>query len=198
MSAFWRRMDPRRWVALDSPVTLGFALLSLAALLLQALTGGASTRLLFSVYRSSPADPLFYPRLLLHVLGHADFAHYAGNMGLLLVLGPLVEARHGSRRLLMMMLVTALVTGLAHLLLSPGTASLGASGLVFMLIMLSATGGGEGRRLPLTLILVALIYLGREIVGGVFQKDNVSQLGHILGGVCGIAMGLIARGRARP
>lgn len=193
MSKWWQKMDPRRWVALSSPVTLGFAFLALLVLALQALTGGASTRLLFSVYRSSAADPLTYPRLFLHVLGHADFAHYATNMGLFLVLGPLVEARYGAKRFLVMILITALVTGLAHLLLSPGTASLGASGLVFMLIMLAAIGGGEGRKVPLTLILVALIYLGREIFGGAFQRDNISQLGHIMGGVSGIVMGMMGR-----
>lgn len=191
MAKLWQKVDPRRWVALSSPVTLGFALAALIALILQGLTGGASTRLLFSVYRAPAGDVLSYPRLFLHVLGHADFAHYAGNMGLFLVLGPLVEARYGSKRFLLMLLITALVTGLAHLLLSPGSAALGASGLVFMLIMLSAIGAGQGKKVPLTLILVALIYLGGELFGGIFQRDSISQLGHIMGGVCGIVMGLL-------
>ncbi|MHC1787738.1 MAG: rhomboid family intramembrane serine protease [Christensenellales bacterium] len=183
---------------LSSPLTLGFALLCLLALALQGLTGGASTRALFSIYRASPADPLGYLRLFLHVLGHNDFAHLAANMGLFLVLGPTVEKLYGWRRLLMMIALTALVTGLLHLLLSAHAATLGASGIVFMLIMLSAVSGRRSAKVPLTLILVALLYLGREIAGGLFQPDNISQLAHIAGGACGIIFGLKLKQRQTP
>lgn len=46
----------------NAPVVLSFALISLAVLGLDALTGGWSTVKLFSVYRSSPSDLLTYPR----------------------------------------------------------------------------------------------------------------------------------------
>ncbi len=191
MAVDWKKLDLRRWIELSSPITLGFALLSLLTLPLAALTGNASTRLLFSVYRSSAADPLFYLRLFLHVLGHADFSHYAGNMALFLVLGPLVEKHYGSGRFVLMLLITALLTALVHLLLSANAAALGASGLVFMLIMLSAISGRSRGKLPLTLVLVALIYLGRELSEGLLNKDNISQLAHIIGGLCGIGFGLL-------
>lgn len=187
----WSRLRPSRWLEFASPVTLGFALLSLLALGLDALTGGRSTRAVFSVYRSSMASPLFYPRLFLHVLGHAGFAHYAANMGLFLLLGPLMEKRYGSGRFLAYLLISALATGLVHILISPNTAMLGASGVVFMLILLSAISGRSGDKVPFTLVLVALIYLGREIVGGLFTHDNISQLAHIAGGVCGVVLGLM-------
>ncbi len=186
------RLRPSRWLELASPVTLGFALLSLLALVLDALTGGRSTRLVFSVYRSSMGNPLYYPRLFLHVLGHANFAHYAANMGLFLVLAPLMEKRYGAMRFLAYIAVTALVTGLVHILISSNTAMLGASGVVFMLILLSAVSGRQSDKVPLTLVLVALIYLGREIVGGLFTHDSVSQLAHIAGGVCGLVLGLMS------
>ncbi len=195
MKLDWKKLNPAHWLELSSPVTLGFAGVSLAALVLSWLTGGASNRALFSVYRSSPGDPLAYLRVFLHVLGHASFAHYAPNMALLLVLGPLVERHYGSLQLLWMMAVTALVTGLAHLLLSPGAASLGASGIVFMLIMLSAISGRSSGKVPLTLVLVALIYLGQELAGGLFQRDNISQLAHVFGGLCGIVLGMVRKGK---
>ncbi|NLD34654.1 MAG: rhomboid family intramembrane serine protease [Clostridiales bacterium] len=193
-----KRWDIGRWVELSSPVTLGFAGLSLIALLLNGLTGGASNRALFSVYRFRPGDVLGYLRLVLHVLGHANFAHYAGNMSLLLVLGPMVEKHYGAGRYLIMIVLTALITGLAHIVLSPGTAGLGASGVVFMLIMLSALAGRTGGKVPLTLIVVAVIYLGGELAGGLFGQDNVSQLAHIAGGVCGIIFGMAWKGRPAP
>ncbi len=194
MGKLMKNLNPRNWLELSSPVTLGFAGLSLIALILGWLTRGAATRALFMVYRSSPAAPLFYPRLVLHALGHADFAHYASNMALLLVLGPLVEKQYGGARLVLMMLVTALVTGLTHLLLSSG-AALGASGIVFMMILLAAASGRSSGKIPLSLLLVALIYLGQELAG-LFQRDNVSQLAHLIGGLCGLGFGLAVRKKA--
>lgn len=46
----------------------------------------------------------------------------------------------------------------------------------------------EGK-IPLTLIIVVIIYLGQEISIGLTTKDNISHLTHILGGVCGGVMG---------
>ncbi len=188
---FLHKLDPRRYIEFSSPVTLGLALASLLVLVLHRLTGGAATRALFAVYRSPLTDPLFYPRLFLHVLGHSNFAHYAANMGLLLVLGPPMEKRYGSRAFLLFVALTALVTGVFHLLLTPHGMALGASGVVFMLILLSAASGRETGKLPLTLLLVAAIYLGREIADGLFRKDGVSQLIHVIGGLCGALIGLL-------
>lgn len=167
----------------------------MAAFLLGVLTGGATNRALFSVYRSSPGDPLSYLRVFLHVLGHLDFGHYAANMGMVLLLGPMVERQHGSRRFLVMLLMAALLTGLVHIVLSPGQAALGASGIVFMLIFLSAAAEYKKGKVPLTLALVALIFLGREVVDGLFTKDNISQLSHITGAVCGVGLGMLAKRR---
>lgn len=72
----------------NSPVVLTFALLSLAALLLDKFTGGWTTVKLFSVYRSPLTDILTYPRFVLHVLGHSGYSHYIGNMMMILVVGP--------------------------------------------------------------------------------------------------------------
>ena len=76
----------------NSPVILTFFLLSLGVLVLDWITGGWTTLHAFCVYRSSMADPLFYVRLFGHVLGHAGFDHFLGNMLLLLVIGPPLEA----------------------------------------------------------------------------------------------------------
>lgn len=177
----------------NSPVILTFALLSLGILVLNVLTAGYTNGLLFSVYRSSLRDPLTYVRIFGHVLGHTSFAHYFGNMTLFLVIGPIVEEKYGSGNLLMAIAMTAVVTGGLHCLISPGSALLGASGVVFMLILLSAFTGGKDGTVPLTLILVALIYLGKEIHGAIAVSDGISQLAHIAGGGCGILSGIVLR-----
>ena len=173
----------------NSPVVLSFALLSLLALLLWQLTGGWTTRALFCVYRAPLTDPLTYVRMVGHVLGHSGYAHYMGNMTLLLVIGPPLEEKYGSRRLLGCILFTALASGLVQFIFFPGTALLGASGIVFMMIVLSSLAGMREGTIPLTLILVVLIYLGGEIVDAVTVRDNVSQLTHIVGGLYGAGLG---------
>lgn len=180
----------------NSPVVLTFALVSLAALLINMLTKGAGNRLLFSVYRSSLTDPLGYIRLFGHVLGHANLAHYTGNMLLFLVLGPMLEEKYGSKLLLLMMAVVALVTGIINNLFF-STALLGASGIVFMAIILCSIVRVEEGRIPLTLIVVAALYIGQEVVDGVTAADNISHLTHIIGGICGGAMGLVLNKRKR-
>ena len=38
---------------------------------------------------------------------------------------------------------------------------------------------------------MAVIYLGQQVYDGIFVKDNVSNLTHILGGVMGAALGYV-------
>ena len=179
----------RPHIQYNSPVVLTFALLSLGALALGWATGGWTTLHLFCVYRSPLSDPLTYVRLVGHVLGHAGYAHYLGNMMLFLVIGPPLEEKYGSRRLLLCILVTALVSGVVQVLFAPGTALLGASGIVFMLIVLSSLAGMREGFIPLTLILVVILYLGGEVIDGITTQDNVSHLTHIVGGLCGAGLG---------
>lgn len=128
--------------------------------------GGAATTRFFCVYRSSLADPLTYLRLFTHVLGHAGYSHYMGNMLLLLLVGPPLEEKYGSRTLLLTIAVTALVTGLVQFIFFPQTALLGASGVVFMMIVLSSFTEMKKGGIPITLILVVVFYLGGELVDG--------------------------------
>ena len=172
---------------------LTFFLLSLLVLFLDQWTGGWTTMHLFCVYRSSLKDPLFYIRLFGHVLGHAGWEHFLNNMLLLLVVGPPLEERYGSGRLLGCMFITALTSGLVQFFLFPGTALLGASGIVFMCILLSSLSGMHGGAIPLTLILVAVFYLGGEWIDAVTVQDNVSHLTHIVGGLCGAILGFAMR-----
>ena len=171
-------------VQYNAPVVLTFAFVSLAALIAGHLTGGWTTTKFFSVYRSAFTDPLTYFRMV---------AQHMGNMMLLLVVGPPLEERYGSGRLLGCMFITALTSGLVQFFLFPGTALLGASGIVFMCILLSSLSGMHGGAIPLTLILVAVFYLGGEWIDAVTVQDNVSHLTHIVGGLCGAILGFAMR-----
>ncbi len=174
----------------NAPTTLNFALVSFLVLVLHFATRGDSTAKLFCVYRSALSDLLTYPRFFTHVLGHSSFAHFSGNITLMLVIGPTLEERYGSRTILLSIIFTAFISGLLQWLLFPGTALLGASGIVFMMILMASLGGMRSGGIPLTLILVFAIYVGQEIVSAVNATDNISHLTHIIGGICGAVIGV--------
>ena len=155
----------------NSPVILTFFLLSLLVLFLDQWTDGWTTMHLFCVYRSSLKDPLFYIRLFGHVLGHASWDHFLNNMLLLLVVGPPMEEKYGSKPLLCGMVFTALVTGVLQCVLFPR------SGL-----------------------LVAALYFGQQVYDIIFVHDNVANFMHIVGGLCGTAFGYYSalHSRRRP
>ena len=173
----------------NAPVTLTFFFASLAALVLDVCTNGVSNRLLFSVYRAPITSPLFFVRLFTHVLGHAGWDHFIGNMLLFLVVAPPMEEKYGSKTLLGAIAITALISGVLQCAIFPGTALLGASGIVFMLLMLASLSGMQAGRIPLTMILVGLLYLIQQVVGMLFVQDNVANFMHIIGGVCGTVFG---------
>lgn len=179
----------------NSPVILSMFLLSLLALVLGYLTKDWTTWRLFSVYRAPLSDPLTYVRFFGHVLGHAGASHFLGNMLLLLVIGPPMEEKYGSPALLAGIALTALISGLLQFICFPGSALLGASGIVFMLIMLASLSGMRDGKIPLTMVLAALLYLGQEVYAIFFVKDNVANLMHIVGGACGTSFGFITAKR---
>jgi len=166
-------------------------------LLADGWTNGWSTMNLFCVYRSSWRDPLGYIRLFGHVLGHANWEHFLNNMLLLLVVGPPMEEKYGSIPLLKGILFTALVTGVLQCILFPHTGLLGASGIVFMLIMLSSLAGFSGG-IPVTMLLVAALYFGQQVYDIIFVHDNVANFMHIVGGLCGTAFGYYCALHRRP
>ena len=172
----------------NSPLILSYAIIALAALGLNALTDGVSNFAAFSVYRSSLASPLFYIRLFGHTIGHANMAHYMSNMLIMLIIGPMLEEKYGTKNLAIMFAATAFITGVVFMLFS-SNALLGGSGLVFMLILLSSFTNFQKGRIPLTLVLVALIYIGQETIAAFATQTHISHFTHILGGLCGAAFG---------
>lgn len=178
-------------VSFNSPVILSFTILCAITLFLDWITRGYTNAHLFSVYRSSWASPLTYVRLFGHIVGHGSLEHFVGNIMLILVVGPMLEEKYGSSNILFVILATALATGIAHLIFVPGYALLGASGVVFAFIMLSSFTCIKEREIPLTFILVAVLYIGEQVYQGLFVESNISNLAHILGGLVGAGLGYI-------
>lgn len=181
-------------ISYNAPVVLTFALLAVGVFILGEVVSKDIIRDWFvakpSLHRTSD-----YLGLVTHILGHANWQHLLGNFMLILLLGPLLEERYGSLSLLVMIVVTALVTGVLNLALF-NTGLLGASGIVFMMILLASTANIRQGEIPLTFIAVAVIYLGGELVHA-FRDDGISQMAHLIGGVVGAVFGFLG-GRNRP
>ena len=178
-------MKKRIRLSFNAPVVLWFAIICTAATLLNYLTKGAANQVIFSTYHSSLASPLTYLRFLTHVFGHGNWSHLVGNMTYLLLLGPMLEEKYGSKTLVEVIAITAVVTAVANYLLFPMVALCGASGVVFAFILMSSFTSFKEGEIPLTFILVVVFFLGREIIDGIFVSDQISNFAHIVGGIIG-------------
>jgi membrane associated rhomboid family serine protease len=167
----------------NSPVILSYSLIATIVLILNPFTGGLLIQQFFTVYPGIElSNPLWYLRLFTHVIGHGGWEHLVGNFTFILLIGPILEEKYGSRDLLFMIAITALITGLLQVFFFEN-GLLGASGVVFMLILLSSYTNAKGG-IPLTFVLIVLLFLGRELLDSV-RADNISQFAHIIGGIMG-------------
>ena len=182
-------MKKKLKLTFNAPVVLGIVGVSLIATILNFVTAGRSNLLLFSTYRASMLSPFTWLRAFTHIFGHADMAHFAGNMSYLLLLGPMLEEKYGSGTLGFAVVVTAFVTSLVNFIFFPGIALCGASGVVFTFIMLSSFTSFREGEIPLTFILVMVFYIGQQVIDGLTIRDNISNMAHILGGIVGGILG---------
>jgi membrane associated rhomboid family serine protease len=181
----------------NAPVTLTFTLICALLLALDSLLQTNIIPALFTV----PGRGMFdagrissYFRLISHVAGHSSWTHLLNNFAFILLLGPILEEKYGSPTLTAMILLTALTTGILNLLFFR-TGLLGASGIVFMMILLVSFTNIRTGEIPLTFILVVILYLVREIFATFTNSDTISEFAHIIGGLCGSLFGFFRPGK---
>ena len=176
-------------VTFNAPVVLSFVFICFVVLIVGLVSGGMITEQYFTTYHSPLTSPLTYIRFFTHVIGHGSWEHFIGNMSYILLLGPILEEKYGSKRLLIIIILTAFVTGIVHYLLFWNSGLCGASGVVFAFILLASFTSFREGELPLTVILVAVIFLGQQIVDMILVRDNISNLSHVIGGIVGAVAG---------
>ena len=184
-------------VTFNAPVVLGIVAVSFVATLLNYLTGGRSNQVFFMTYHSSLLLPMTWIRAFTHIFGHANWTHLIGNMTYLLLLGPMLEEKYGSKTLLVVVALTALVTSLVNYIFFPFIALCGASGVVFAFILLSSFTSFREGEIPLTFILIAVFFIGQQVIEGITVRDNISNLSHIIGGIIGGFLGYILNVQTR-
>jgi len=177
-------------IDLNAPVILWLTIIALGVLIIDIVTP-INMAMIFGVRRTSLLDPMQYVRLLSYVFVHSGINHYVSNFMMMLAIGPMVEEKYGSGQLLLITFITVLITGLVNVIFFPGSVGVGASGIVFMLILMASFVNVRQGRLPITVLLVAVLYIGNEIILGLFTVDNVSRISHIIGGLCGAVFGVV-------
>jgi len=187
-------------ITYNAPVILTFTIACLLIKLADTLMGGT----LIPAFFVLPGNGQFHfyhwlddVRMVSYVFGHMNWLHLVGNFYVILLIGPILEEKYGSMRLVMMMVLTTLITAFLHIFLfSEGL--LGASGIVFMLILLTPFAGAKAGTIPLTFIMIALLYLSQEFFN-ILKQDNISQFAHIAGGLLGSVFGFLSlRSKAAP
>lgn len=182
-------MKKKLKITFNAPVVLTFVMICFIATLLGVLTGGRITQRFFMTYHSSLKNPMTYLRFFTHVFGHDGWSHFIGNASYLLLLGPMLEEKHGSRELIEIIGVTALITGIVNYIFFWNVGLCGASGVVFAFIILASFTSFKEGEIPLTFILVTVVFIGQQIYEAVAVANNVSNISHIIGGIIGALLG---------
>lgn len=176
----------------NAPIILTYFFICLIILIIDKLCKEKFSATFFTTYKNdSLLNPLTYFKLVSHSLGHADWDHLYSNFIKILLIGPLIEEKYGSINLLIAMVLTSLIIGIVNRLLGKG-GILGASGVAYMLIILSSFVNMENGKIPITLTLIILFFVVDEVIK-LFRrkKDGVSHLGHVTGAICGIVLGIL-------
>ncbi len=179
-------------ITFNAPFTLIFSLLAVVFYFLFQ-TNGHIPRIFLLQGDFQISSWQWYVSLIGYTLGHGSIPHLIGNISILLLLGPFIEKRYGTRRVFMMVSITGMVTALVHILFWDHSL-IGASGIVFMMIVLSSLVDIRGNEIPLTFILIVVLFIGQELLTA-FADDQISQFAHISGGVIGAVFGFIYKGR---
>jgi len=175
-------------IRFDSPVTLAFV----TAALFATLTPGASALLrLDPIGPVNAVNPRWYLGLVGHALSHQNLAHLVGNGAMLLLLGPGLERLLGSGRFCAMLAALTVLTGLSAsiVLVFTQRSLIGASGLVFALIFVHSLRGAKRNEIPISTVLLALLWGSKELVG-LFDRSQVSNSAHLNGAFWGLLFGM--------
>ena len=176
-------------ITFNAPVTLRFVIICFIATLLGTISNGRITQTVFMTYHSSLTSPMTYVRFITHIFGHSGWSHFIGNASYLLLLGPMLEEKHGSKELIEVIGITAVITGLVNCIFFWNVGLCGASGVVFAFIILASFTGFKEGEIPLTFVLVALIFIGQQVYEGVTVQNDISNMAHIVGGIVGAVIG---------
>jgi len=176
----------------NAPAALTLALVATIVLLIDQYIMPGIIEALFTAEGSTTFkfdDIRAYVRMFTHLFGHASWEHLLSNLTLILLLGPILEEKFGTKAVAWMIVITAMVNGLLNALFFE-TALMGSSGIAFMMILMVSFANIKSGEFPLTALLVVCLYLIKEVLA-IFRYDDVSQISHLIGAACGAVFGYL-------
>lgn len=136
-----------------------------------------------------------YWRLFSHVLGHSSWNHLMGNLVILFLVGPACEQAFGAYDVGQVILYVAVFSAFAHMLFGdPAAFQLGASGVVFALILLNSLLAIKVGKVPITFICQVVLWVYKEMLSELWKDltgrvDGTSNLAHLSGAFIGTFFG---------
>ena len=181
------------WFQYNSVVILTYFFLCLIIMIIDKIFKGKFVEKFFSICKKdSWLNPITYFKMFSHSLGHADWNHLYNNFVKILLIGPMIEEKYESINLLIMVLITSLLIGLIYKIFNLGRVK-GASGVLYMLIILSSFVNMEGGKIPITLALIIIFFVADDIIKFIKREDdNISHIGHLIGAICGVVFGILS------
>lgn len=176
-------MDIKIYFEYNAVVTLTYFFVCLIVLILNYITSGASNEW-FTCRRRSVWNIKTYICLITHAIGHSDWDHFSRCFLMTFLMGPLIEEKYGATTFLVMLLATAIITGIVNLIFSD-RGCIGSSCEVYMMIVLSSCVNISENKIPLTLVMIMIFYVVDEVRKLIMKKkDGISHIGHVTGAVC--------------
>ncbi len=175
----------------NAPVSLTLIVLSSAVLFINT---NVNTFLISDWFTADGAisfnysDPFSYIKFVTHILGHTDIDHFLGNAIYLILLGPILEEKYNSLTLLGLIITTAVVSSVINAFFVD-TYMLGASGIVYLFIVLISFTNIEKGEFPLSVVVVLGFYVYKEVSRE--DTGNISVITHLVGAIIGLLYGLL-------
>lgn len=176
-----------------SPVIFGFFIVTSIVYLIGVYTNGTSTDALFLTYGLDLNNALFYITLFTYPFGHMDFNHFSGNMLMLLLFGIPVERYYGSKKVSIMLLIDTLITGIIHAIVYPDAYMMGASGIVYMMILLFVIPNLKKDIFSVFQVMVVATLVVGEFIQCFFNGLGISNLAHFIGAIFGLIFGIVQK-----
>lgn len=141
------------------------------------------------------AKPFEIWRYFTAIFIHGSLLHLILNLFGLLLFGFILEHEIGSKRFLIVFLATGIFSSIVSVFFYDRV--LGASGAIFGIIgVLTILRPGMSvwaYSVPMPLFIASILWVTADVLGIVFPKDNIANIGHISGLAVGVLIGLYLR-----
>lgn len=190
-------------VAVDAPVTIGFVLICFFIFVIDSFfaKGFLSANVFNSPTNAKGAfpfivsEPLMYAKLILYVFSTNSIQLLVLNMLLIVLLGPEMEQKYGSVIIGIMILISALFSGVLNVCFCSQPIQ-GCLSVIFMLAFLNVFYAIVQNKLTVSSIIVFVLVFVYEF----FQKSDNGVIGiliSICGGLCGSLIAFLSSPKVR-